>query len=226
MRSEFRLVVLAAVSVLIGATAAAQVFPTRLDQQTPQPRIPVPIALELSDGGIQFPDGSVQSTAPHGADRPCYDGVHRFVDCQNGTVTDTVTGLVWLENLTCLGVPRTYMEANATAATLSEPGCGDLTDGSQPGDWRLPTAAEWSKIVNKTCQGGPRFLGNQTPYPACFEDVPWATGVTASGTFWSSNTSGSTTKAEGVQVTTGVVYIALKDVDNYVWPVRGNTRQF
>jgi hypothetical protein len=34
------------------------------------------------------------------ADPPCFDNLNRYVDCGNGTVTgtvtDTVTGLIWL----------------------------------------------------------------------------------------------------------------------------------
>jgi len=31
------------------------------------------------------------------ADGPCFDNVNRYVDCGNGTLTDTVTGLIWLK---------------------------------------------------------------------------------------------------------------------------------
>ena len=32
---------------------------------------------------------------------PCFDDANRYVDCENGTVTDTVTGLIWLKNAGC-----------------------------------------------------------------------------------------------------------------------------
>ena len=37
------------------------------------------------------------------ADGPCFDNTNRYVDCGNGTVTDTVTGLIWLQDADCLG---------------------------------------------------------------------------------------------------------------------------
>ena len=37
-----------------------------------------------------------------GPDGPCFDNANRFVDCANGTVTDTSTGLIWMKySATC-----------------------------------------------------------------------------------------------------------------------------
>ena len=99
--------------------------------------------------GIGSPESDADEDSDEGSDLPCYveDDV-RFADCGNGTVTDQVTGRVWLENSTCLGI-RYYAEANAVAASLGEgthPECG-LTDGSSPGDWRLPSREEWEELI-------------------------------------------------------------------------------
>src|SRR5262245_54239770 len=37
-----------------------------------------------------------------GAAGPCVDKAKRYVDCGNGTVTDSVTGLIWLKQSNCL----------------------------------------------------------------------------------------------------------------------------
>ena len=79
------------------------------------------------------------------ADPPCFDNFNRYVDCGNGTVTDTVTGLIWLKDSACLG-SADWAAANQTAAALKEGDCA-LTDGSTPGDWRLATVAEWQATV-------------------------------------------------------------------------------
>src|SRR5438552_2730915 len=76
---------------------------------------------------------------------PCFDNVNRYVDCGNGTVTDTVTGLVWLRDAACLGAAD-WATANTTAATLAHGDCG-LSDGSRAGDWRLPTQSEWADTI-------------------------------------------------------------------------------
>ena len=68
----------------------------------------------------------------------CFDNTgNRFVDCGNGTIKDTETGLYWLKNANCFGI-NTWANANKDAAELAHGQCG-LTDGSLPGDWRLPT---------------------------------------------------------------------------------------
>jgi hypothetical protein len=58
----------------------------------------------------------------------------RFTDHQDGSVTDTVTGLIWLKDATCLPATNwaaAIQEANGLAAGA----CG-LADGSKAGDWR------------------------------------------------------------------------------------------
>lgn len=71
-------------------------------------------------------------------DGPCDDGSgDRFVDCGNGTITDTQTGLIWMKAGDCFD-PLDYTDAQITAANLKSGDCG-LSDFSQPGDWRLPT---------------------------------------------------------------------------------------
>jgi len=52
----------------------------------------------------------------------------RFHDNGNGTVTDKITGLIWLQNANCFGV-QTLANALTSANTLASGTCG-LTDGS------------------------------------------------------------------------------------------------
>lgn len=80
------------------------------------------------------------------ADGPCFDASNRFVNCGNGTVTDTATGLIWTQDSSCLqGLD--WMSAHAAAGQLAEGACG-LADHSTAGDWRLPTVAEWTATVS------------------------------------------------------------------------------
>jgi hypothetical protein len=73
------------------------------------------------------------------------------VDCGNGTVTDNVTGLIWLKDGACLAATD-WASANRAAAALKDGDCatadmGALTDKSSPGDWRLPTRDEWAATI-------------------------------------------------------------------------------
>ena len=96
----------------------------------------------------------------------------RFTDNGDGTVTDHLTGLVWLRDAGCLDA--NWEEALAHANTLAEGSCG-LTDGSAPGDWRLPNARELSSLIDRS-----------QIHPALPPTHPF-TGV--SGGYWSSTSS-------------------------------------
>jgi hypothetical protein len=92
------------------------------------------------------PPGSVAGLPWQNPDPPCFDNANRYVNCGNGTVTDTATGLIWLQDAGCLG-PLNWAEANQAAAALEHGQCG-LTDGSKRGDWRLPSNAQWREMVD------------------------------------------------------------------------------
>ena len=83
-------------------------------------------------------DDVIDPGGPAGADPPCSDGSgNRFVDCGNGTVTDTDTGLIWLKDANCFG-NQDWGSSEASTAGLADGQCG-LTDNSSAGNWRLPT---------------------------------------------------------------------------------------
>jgi len=70
----------------------------------------------------------------------------RFTDNGNGTITDNLTGLIWLKNANCFGT-QTWAQALTDANRLANGACG-LTDGSVAGDWRLPNVRELDRPVN------------------------------------------------------------------------------
>lgn len=86
------------------------------------------------------------------------DSTNIYIDCDNGTVTDNRSGLVWLANADCFG-PMSWTEAMSAVAGLGdipahacvgmeadECDCG-LSDHSSPGEWRLPSMAEWRAMI-------------------------------------------------------------------------------
>ena len=81
---------------------------------------------------------------------PCGDKTMRYVDCGNGTVTDTVTGLIWLKQSNCVPT-ATWEDAKKAAAALKDGAC-TLSDGSSPGDWRLPTVTEWEATMKNALE--------------------------------------------------------------------------
>jgi len=77
-----------------------------------------------------------------------------FTDNGNGTVTDNRTCLIWLQDASCADLPGTdtngkanWDTAKTAASSLANGTCG-LTDGSQAGDWHLPTIQELQSLVH------------------------------------------------------------------------------
>ena len=174
------------------------------------------------DGGVVATsftgDGSALTSL--NADPPCFNTTHRFVDCANGTVTDTVSGLIYLKNANCFGF-QNWPTANQSAAGLADGACG-LTDGSRAGDWRLQTKEEWEAILASGCAVAPKIIGNgSNSSTSCYSDSPWASGVVSSR-YWSSTTgAANSTSAWDGNLVFGVVGFGNKTFNDYVWPVRG-----
>ncbi len=94
--------------------------------------------------------GSVIACPNTGQDGDLLIGVSwptpRFTDNGNGTMTDDLTGLIWLKNANCFNT-RNWSDALSDANGLANGSCG-LSDGSNAGDWRLPNLNELESLVN------------------------------------------------------------------------------
>ena len=142
----------------------------------------------------------------------------RFTDNENGTVRDNLTGLIWLKDTNCFE-ERTWDQALADCNTLEEGNCG-LTDGSNPGDWRLPNLFELES------------LRNISYYGPCLTDTAgtghWTEGDPFTGIpyrliyYWSSTTIASISlRAWAMTLFSGNISYFDKATSRYVWPVRG-----
>jgi hypothetical protein len=153
-------------------------------------------------------------------DPPCFDNTNRYVACGNGTVQDTVTNLIWLKNANCFGT-KDYAAANNAAAGLGDGDCG-LTDGSSPGDWRLPTKEEWEVTVQRAVAlicTSPSLTN--TAGTACYSSGLQPFTNVQSGSYWSSTTyASSPDRAWRVYMGSGHVDSHFKVIPFYVWPVR------
>src|SRR5262249_5911841 len=70
----------------------------------------------------------------------------RFTDNRDGTVMDNLTGLIWLKNADHFG-EVTWEQALVHARNLAS-GSSGLTDGSIPGQWRLPNIRELFSLID------------------------------------------------------------------------------
>lgn len=160
----------------------------------------------------------------HNPDPPCFSNTHRFVDCGNGTVTDTTTGLIWMKDAGCVGAMN-YTQANALAPTLFEGAFCGLSDNSNRGDWRLPTREEWQTIIDPNCPvdppNDPKLVGNGVPSIGCFKDAPWATNVDESAHYWTSSSVATLPGfASGVNMSSGQILGVDKTFNDRAWLVR------
>ncbi len=139
----------------------------------------------------------------------------RFTDNTNGTVTDNLTGLVWLKNANCDGA-KNWTDALAFANSLENGDC-DLTDGSSAGEWRLPNIKELHSLIH---WGYYSPALSNTGGDGKWTDGDPFTGV-GSSYYWSSTSYAIyTVNAWYVALSYGHVGGVNKTNTHGVWPVR------
>jgi hypothetical protein len=132
----------------------------------------------------------------------------------NGTVTDNLTALIWLQNANCFGT-QVWATALESVRNLASGQCFNptLLDGSTVGQWRLPNRHELESLVNEGQVSTNIWLLNQGFY-----------GVT-NANYWSSSSYFKTTPASNawvVHMGTGDASSSAKGITTiYVWAVRG-----
>jgi hypothetical protein len=144
----------------------------------------------------------------------------RFTDNKDGTVTDNLTGLIWLKNANCFGQKNWY-DALDYCNGLANGGC-DLMDGSVAGDWRLPNIKELQSLIHHGVELP--ALPNTDGTGKWAEDDPFTEVKYLGGNYWSSTTSAIDTPwwAWRIFIEQGYVDSTRKEYHFiYVWPVRG-----
>lgn len=134
----------------------------------------------------------------------------RFTDNNNGTVTDNLTGLIWLKNANAFGT-QAWSDALEVCYSLSSGNAG-LSDNSKTGDWRLPNLFELRSLMDYS-----QFD------PALTSGHPFINVIPS--LYWSSTTVPSAPNlARFVFVGVGPSVWDHKSVLMHVWPVQGGRR--
>jgi hypothetical protein len=171
-----------------------------------------PVRSGQLGGAVQLPATGQTISYAAGDDGDLKKGVlwpsPRFHDNGNGTVTDNLTGLIWLKDANCFG-DRTWAEALLDSKNLLSGQCG-LSDSSRAGNWRLPNRTELMNLIARFSYAPALPLN----HPFINVQSDW---------YWTSTTSGSLLYyAWIVDMLGGYVDFYDKDGNyNYVWPVRG-----
>jgi hypothetical protein len=187
----------------------------------------------LASSGVRITrnfQGTRGATATKGANAPrtraaapCGDKTKRYADCGNGTVTDTATGLVWLKQSNCLPSAN-FEDAKKAVAGLKNGDCM-LTDGSAPGDWRLPTQQEWETTMEKALAlgcSGPTLTND--PGTGCITAGPSSFTTVEADYYWSGTTLEGQERAYFGDIDHGHVLNGAFTTTLRVWPVRGGQR--
>ena len=140
----------------------------------------------------------------------------RYVDNQDGTVTDNLTGLIWLKNAGCF-TPTIWAGALSDVNQLANGACG-LTDGSTAGQWRLPNIVELESMVDASASN-PAVTGG-SPFINVSNGIYWSSTAYFGG-------EEGTTNAWAIRFSDGRymndnVSNVMATSNNAVWAVKGS----
>ena len=143
----------------------------------------------------------------------------RFVDNGNGTITDTMTGLVWLKKADCIN--QTWAAAISTVNTLASGQCG-LNDGSTAGSWRMPNRKEMESLGDRMNGNQADFFDASHTYPNGTPFLtPIFTNFVTQQYYWTSSTDAAdTAEAWSVYSCDFGVYDTPKSQNGYTLAVR------
>ncbi|OQW91573.1 MAG: hypothetical protein BWK78_04255 [Thiotrichaceae bacterium IS1] len=173
--------------------------------------------------------GTVIICAGTGQDGALQKGVAlpspRFTDNSNGTVTDNLTGLIWLKNANCANAAEiwanawTYVASLNSVGTMNGNNCGDTSNsGNHQVDWRLPNVRELQSLIH---------YGYWNPALSnAAGTAKWTAGDAflnvVNGYYWSASSYAvNTAGAWNVSLNVGGVSTSAKSYSYSVWPVRG-----
>ncbi|MBF0270796.1 MAG: DUF1566 domain-containing protein [Magnetococcales bacterium] len=145
--------------------------------------------------------------------------VYRFSDNGDGSITDNLTGLSWLQNANCWG-NMTWTQAldKVTALNSRTTGYNCTTSPTYTGtlnDWRLPNRRELSSLLD---------MGRYSPaIPVPTSGLPAPENV-QNNWYWTSTSyaiSQPANNAWAVSLDSAAIASDTKSKQYYVWPVRG-----
>lgn len=189
----------------------------------------------IDDGGeytlISIADPALEVHLSHGdkeagtsgLDENCSPLPLRYIDNGDGTVTDTRTGIIWLQDASCLGgyyPPDVFQQV----AALNSGECG-LTDGSVEGDWRLPTKQQWEATIADAVALGCVPALTDAAGTGCISDETESIFTYTNSLFWTSTRVGISPDWYLVSLESGTFYGQTSESCSGIciassWPIR------
>ncbi len=173
--------------------------------------------VKLQSSGMYVPyadndDGAVESGVPQPSSR--------MIDNGDGTVTDALTGLIWLKQADCIS--GTWNSAMATVNSLASGQCG-LKDGSKPGDWHMPNRKEMQSLQDRAQNNHALYFDES--FPSATRGLPTQdaafNNLVELQYYWTSTTDAAdTAEAWSVYSCDFGVYDTVKTATGYTLAVR------
>lgn len=177
-------------------------------------------AYNGSDPLVNLPATGVATSYVGGDDASLRKGVGwpqpRYDDNQDGTVTDRLTGLVWLKDASCF-TPTVWASALADVNQLATGACG-LSDGSKAGQWRLPNLVELESVVDDSASNPAVTAGS--PFTNVSSGVYWSSTPYYGGELGSTN-AWAIRFGDGRYMNDDVSNV-MATSNNNVWAVKGS----
>jgi len=188
--------------------------------------------MEPPGSWVEVTPCSNLSAALGGQDAELKEGASatpRYTVNGNGTVTDNLTGLIWLRTMFCAQQTADWAGALGLIIALNGSGemagndCGDTSNnGAFQTDWRLPNLNELQTLVNFGHHASPYI--SDTNGDGHFSDGDPFSDLQNDKAYWSSTSYGIVLDdALRVNFDDGVIDATSKNAVQHVWAVRGGT---
>ena len=173
---------------VVESTSGGYRFPDGTLQTTAALASRPPAAVEDTGRATCFTTaGILRRCSSTGEDGESQAGVHwitpRFVDHSDGTVSDRMTGLMWLRDMDC--VPRDDWQAALTWVGLTlnfstAVSCDGYTAGTHQ-DWRLPNIKELESLIDYGACSPPMVANHPFVGTPNTQTFFWSSTTTALG---------------------------------------------
>ncbi|MDQ7786428.1 MAG: DUF1566 domain-containing protein [Thermodesulfovibrionales bacterium] len=162
---------------------------------------------------IQLPQTGQDTSYASGDDGDVQSGIEwpdpRFIDNKDGTVTDTLTGLMWLQDGACLGTANWSNALDTVSGLNAAPSQYLCTGYSGPySDWRVPGIREMESLINYGAGDASAWLNTNG-----FINI-------RAGSYWSSTAHQNGKQAWVIKMTNGNGTLSSMGKSNYVAAVR------
>ena len=149
------------------------------------------------------PDAGTKS-----ADNSAAQAKSRFIDNGDGTVTDTSTSLMWLQDAACIGTAdwqSSFTKLKSYNSNQASSNCG--AKHNPYSDWNLPNRHELRSLID-----------HGTDLPALPASHPFSN---VQPNYWTSTTAAfNSSHAYAIFMGTGELQVSNKETSQYIWPVR------